>query len=212
MSLEQQVTALVEASNNLTSAVNGKITEIDNKVDTSIARIENQFINVDGMVYKRIRVGWSFPSSGADGSYAHNTMEGAASAAILLFPNDTGNLTSLKHIAGSVTLSRGSVSSGGSVGFGDFVIHRGYAQFTGIMNDSFGEYEPFITNKFVYEGKEWVALLLKPRMSGGAPQDGIWFDVRYRLHNPDDGSKMFKLINPIDERLYDDVFNPPVQS
>ncbi|MFL0825175.1 hypothetical protein [Vibrio parahaemolyticus] len=212
MSLEQQVAALVQASNNLTGAVNGKVNEIDQKVDTSIAKIENQFINIEGMIYKRIRIPWRYPSSGADGSYAHNAVEGTKSAAILLFPNDTGNLTSLKHVSGSVILSRGSTSSGGEVGFGDFVVHRGYGQFTGIMNNSFGSYEPFITNKFMHEGKEWVALILKPKVSGGAPTDGIWFDVRYRFHNPDDGNQMFTLINPVDERLYDDVFNPPAQS
>lgn len=39
MSLEQQVTALVEASNNLTSAVNGKIGQIDQRMTTA----ENDF-------------------------------------------------------------------------------------------------------------------------------------------------------------------------
>lgn len=39
MSLEQQIAALVEASNNLTGAVNGKLAEIDNKVDTAITEI-----------------------------------------------------------------------------------------------------------------------------------------------------------------------------
>ena len=39
MSLEQQVTALVEASNNLTGAVNGKISEIDQRVDQA----ENEY-------------------------------------------------------------------------------------------------------------------------------------------------------------------------
>lgn len=39
MSLEQQVTALVEASNNLTSAVNGKIQEIDQAVSKGIADV-----------------------------------------------------------------------------------------------------------------------------------------------------------------------------
>ncbi|KFA98776.1 hypothetical protein [Vibrio sp. ER1A] len=39
MSLEQQVTALVDASNNLTGAVTGKISEIDQRVD----RAENEY-------------------------------------------------------------------------------------------------------------------------------------------------------------------------
>ncbi len=203
---------LIESNRRLNETVENKIEEIDSKADASIKKVEDQFINIEGMVYKRIRIPWKYPSTGADGSYAHNAIEGAKSAAILLFPNDTGNLTSLKHVSGSVVLSRGSTSSGGEVGFGDFVVHRGYGQFTGIMNNSFGSYEPFITNKFMYEGVEWVALLLKPKISGGAPTDGIWFDVRYRFHKGSDGDQMFKLVNPVDERLYDDIFNPPTQS
>lgn len=39
MSLEAQITALVEASNKLTSAVDGKIVEIDNKVDKATASV-----------------------------------------------------------------------------------------------------------------------------------------------------------------------------
>ncbi|MCC3836284.1 hypothetical protein [Vibrio parahaemolyticus] len=45
MSLEQQVTALVEASNNLTSAVNGKITEIDKKVAEATASVPTAIRN-----------------------------------------------------------------------------------------------------------------------------------------------------------------------
>ncbi|ELP3316077.1 hypothetical protein R1W15_004281 [Vibrio fluvialis] len=53
MSLEQQVTALVEASNNLTSAVNGKIGQIDqrmtqaeNEFDAFKADADNRYLNV----------------------------------------------------------------------------------------------------------------------------------------------------------------------
>jgi len=40
MSLESQIAALVQASNNLTSAVNGKIGEIDKEMDTALAQFE----------------------------------------------------------------------------------------------------------------------------------------------------------------------------
>ena len=43
MSLEQQIGALVKASENLTSAVNGKIGEIDKKVHNSIEKFEAAF-------------------------------------------------------------------------------------------------------------------------------------------------------------------------
>lgn len=43
MSLEQQIGALVKASENLTGAVNGKIGEIDKKVDQSIQDLNNAF-------------------------------------------------------------------------------------------------------------------------------------------------------------------------
>ncbi|EJG1615109.1 hypothetical protein CFE14_RS15860 [Vibrio parahaemolyticus] len=43
MSLEQQIAALVDASNNLTGAVNGKITEIDKKVDDAVKDLQNAF-------------------------------------------------------------------------------------------------------------------------------------------------------------------------
>lgn len=39
MSLEQQIAGLVQASNNLTGAVSGKMAEIDHKVDTAISEI-----------------------------------------------------------------------------------------------------------------------------------------------------------------------------
>ena len=42
MSLEQQVTALVSASNNLTSAVNGKIKEIDKKTAENTAKVDSE--------------------------------------------------------------------------------------------------------------------------------------------------------------------------
>lgn len=42
MSLEQQVTALVEASNNLTSVVNGKIQQIDQKVDEATSAVPDK--------------------------------------------------------------------------------------------------------------------------------------------------------------------------
>lgn len=43
MSLEQQIGALVKASENLTGAVNGKIGEIDHKVEQSIEELNNAF-------------------------------------------------------------------------------------------------------------------------------------------------------------------------
>ena len=46
MSLEQQVTALVEASNNLTSAVNGKIGDIDNKLNQKMAEVDQTLDNL----------------------------------------------------------------------------------------------------------------------------------------------------------------------
>ncbi|WP_330149514.1 hypothetical protein [Shewanella xiamenensis] len=204
----QEIAALIESVNNMTATVAQKTAEIDQKIDTGIANIENQFINIEGMHYKRVRIPWVYPASGPEGSYAHNTQAGAASAAILLYPNDTGNITELKHVSGTIVLSRGGLGSGGSVGYGDFVAHRGYLQFNGIMNNAFGEYTPYLTNKFVYEGKEWVAILLKPALIGGAPDDGVYFDVRCKFPKESDDDNLFKLINPIDERLYADVFNP----
>ena len=46
MSLEQQVTALVEASNNLTSAVNGKIQEIDQKTAENTAKVDSELAKI----------------------------------------------------------------------------------------------------------------------------------------------------------------------
>lgn len=204
----QETAALIESVNQMTATVAGKMGEIDQKIDSGIARIENQFINIEGMIYKRVRLPWVYPPNGPEGSYAHNTQAGAASAAILLFPNDTDHITELKHVSGTIVLSRGGLGSGGSVGYGDFVVHRGYLQFTGIMNNSFGDYTPYITNKFVYDGKEWVAILLKPALVGGAPDDGVYFDVRCKFTKESDDDNLFKIINPVDERLYADVFNP----
>ncbi|MBE8567709.1 hypothetical protein IQO30_21695, partial [Vibrio sp. OPT20] len=195
------------ASQALSQEVAGKMGEIDKRVKVGIEDIESQFTNIHGMTFKRIKISWKYPSTGARGSYATDAEEGAKSAAILLFPNDTGNLTPLKHMSGTISLLRGGVTSNGHAGFGDFVAHRGYAQFTGVMNNSFGDFEPFITNKFVHEDKEWVALILNPKSSGGAPTGGIWFDVKYRLHDAADSEQMFKIINPVDERLYKDVFS-----
>ncbi|GEM77191.1 hypothetical protein [Vibrio sagamiensis] len=214
MSIEQKITELQKtsaeqtaASHGLSQEVAGKMGEIDQRVKVGIENIERHFTNIDGMSFKRIRISWSYPPSGSGGTYAVNAEEGSRSAAILLFPNDTGNLTALKHVSGSIILSRGGTGNNGYVGFGDFIAHRGYAHFTGVMNNSFGSFEPFITNKFIHEDKEWVALILKPRSTGGGPTDGIWFDVKYRFHHPKDGEQMFKIINPVDERLYNDVFS-----
>ncbi|HCG8975246.1 TPA: hypothetical protein NJ623_004504 [Vibrio parahaemolyticus] len=56
MSLEQQVTALVEASNNLTSAVNGKIGQIDQRMTAA----EQEF---DAFMADRERIGDGSPGS-----------------------------------------------------------------------------------------------------------------------------------------------------
>lgn len=214
MGIEQKITDLQKTSAEQTAAsqalsqeVAGKMGDIDRKVKVGIEEIESQFTSIGGMKFKRIKISWKYPSTGGRGSYASDAADGAKSAAILLFPNDTDNLTSLKHISGTITLLRGGTGSNGYIGFGDFLAHRAYAQFTGIMNNSFGDFEPFLTNKFIHEDKEWVALILKPKRSGGAPTDGVWFDVKYRFHDASDGDQMFKIINPVDERLYDDVFS-----
>lgn len=53
MSLEQQVTALVEASNNLTGAVNGKISEIDQRVATAEQEFDDFIANADNRYVTR---------------------------------------------------------------------------------------------------------------------------------------------------------------
>ena len=95
MGIEQKITDLqrtsaeqTAASQALSQEVAGKMGEIDRRVKAGIENIEKQFTNIHGMTFKRVKVSWKYPSTGARGTYATHAEEGEKSAAILLFPND----------------------------------------------------------------------------------------------------------------------------
>lgn len=68
MSLEQQIAALVDASNNLTTVVNNKIQEIDHKVDNAVNEITETITANNVVTYYVDAVDGNDSNSGSSGS------------------------------------------------------------------------------------------------------------------------------------------------
>lgn len=80
MSLETQIAALVTASNNLTGAVNGKMTQIDQKVVTATAAVPAEINKRMSMTLYVDAVNGLDSNSGASWALAKATIEGAVGA------------------------------------------------------------------------------------------------------------------------------------
>lgn len=170
MSLEAQISALVQASNNLTSAVNGKIGQIDEKIEEMDQRFQdevNKFYSVGNFKNIRKLVNWIGDSTHYNYILLHQE------------PNANENTQTDDQTTGLERFGfcqygeifSGRITSGwSSLIFGRFLFHsgRGYADTSQAKVEtpfSIGIAAPVIVKNFPHDGRLFRAIRFSPMSS-----------------------------------------------
>ncbi|MGM6040953.1 hypothetical protein ABLA37_22415 [Vibrio parahaemolyticus] len=190
MSLEQQIAALVDASNNLTGAVNGKITEIDQRVDNAEQEYQQLIEGIrSDFPFYRITKNQELKIGGALTSGLTGTPDGwinrkeSAHTCEILIDSQSGTLPSAKHpeVQALFTDLKGGVPQHTQPDFAIMRVSTNPGEAPGDISNFYSIYQGPLPNGIPYT----VGMFVKVE-SGEAracdryhavPADGKWHEI-----------------------------------
>ena len=185
MSLEQQIGALVKASENLTGAVNGKIGEIDKTVTQKVKELDQKFEEEKNAFYslgnfKNVRMVVPWVGDGTHYVYLLLHMEPSADEN----PYADSQSSGLERYGfgqyGEIYIGR-ITSDYSAIYFGRFSFHsvRGFGDASSAIvatSFTYGIQEPAIVKNFPHDGKLFRAVRFSPQ---SYQSSGISISVNY---------------------------------